>query len=489
MQHWVRFYFPFTFELEQRTRLEQVYNNLQTIGLEQWAVDAGLPLASSDKGSSSGSVWTQETIHFDSRFDPHVDTIVNGRQGAARNQKPLRLCPDARNSLNGGGPGNPGEGFGIKLPKSSMLRLKAKDIMPPKDGQAWIVSVQDMLVHFFDSGVGVVVLELGYQAPGKRRQFTVQSPQEVLELNYHLARNQGNKQTPGLSWAGHEMEPVQGLGELIDRTLPFIARDACFTKKHWSNAFCYSVVETEGEHSKNELETLSYRLARKNTDAYLPEQMPQWPYKVRHFQPICHQLAYEGCATVIHVTPDASDAIKNFRQTACRQAYEPMVLLAFVESLFLNDMTQGANTVINLDAPTDDDFALLKSFRTRLYNFRLNNRFSLISGLTQHNQYYQALREVFTLDKQLAELNMDVQEVEAFIGRHLAEKKQQSLDNLKILGSLFASLVLLADLSGVNIKDVFYSSPPLPTTMVVLFWGVLGIIVLGFGWYFLKRKP
>lgn len=496
MKHWVRFYFPFSFAQQPDINDQaEVLKTIQSLALTDVATALKLPVTHTEKFNlcdTNARIWQPARYQTDPRFDDHLNKIFNGHSATPQQEnKTLPLCltlsTEGINWLNGGKPGQLGAGINVTLPNSSAQRLNEQQISAPVDKiRTWPVQLNEVSCVIFNTGIGMCIVEVMYQSPGKKPHYAIQSVLEIQELNYHLARNKQNKQTLPLCWpanANKETTPVLGLAGIVNHLLPPLQSTTdipMLTSLHWESTYTYTVAEVEDSTDDEHFRQQAFRLARKYTDAYIPSSGQFANNEYRFFDNIVHHFALEGCCTLIRVSPNSPEAITQFTQTACRMAYEPIVTLVYGEMVFLHAMTQGSNINIDLRNPTEQEVEQLRHYRTRLYNYRLNNRFAYVSGLTVHNEFFQRLRTTFNIDALLKELSTDVEEIEAFISMHLEEKNQRSLNNVKLVGSLFAALVLLTDLTGLNLHELFFADPPVPPLMRGVFWAALGIIIIGF---------
>lgn len=504
MKHWVRFYFPFSFAQHTDIKNQQaVLNVIQSLALKDVATALALPVTQTEKFSqfdANTPIWQAARYKTDPRFDDHLSKIFNGRNPTSEQDNAglpvcLKLSNEGVSWLNGGKPGQQGAGLRVNLPHSSVQRLAEQQLSSPLDNaRSWPLKINEVCCVIFNTGIGVCVVEVAYQSPGNKPQYEIQSALEIQELNYHLARNKQNKQTLPLHWQAQSEDSgpsVAGLAGLVTAILPPLNANIitpALSPLHWESTYTYTVAELADSTDDDNFRQQAFRLARKYTDAYIPSAGQFADSEYRFFDNIVHHFAIEGCCTLIRVSQDSPEAIKQFSETACRMAYEPIVLLVYSEIVFLHAMTQGSNIDIDLQNPTELELEALRHYRTRLYNYRLNNRFAYVSGLTLHNEFFQRLRTTFNVDFILKELSTDVQEIEAFIALHLEEKTQRSLNNVKLIGSLFAALVLLTDLTGLNLHDLFFADPPVPLVMRGLFWGTLGLIIVGFVAMFSSTK-
>lgn len=504
MKHWVRFYFPFSFAQHTDVKNQDaVLNVIHSLALKDVAAALALPVTQTEKFSqfdATTTIWQANSYKTDPRFDDHLSKIFNGRKLTTEHSNAelpvcIKLSNEGVSWLNGGKPGQQGAGLSVSLPNSSVKRLAEQQLSSPLDStRSWPVKINEACCVIFNTGIGVCVIEVAYQSPGNKPQYEIQSALEIQELNYHLARNKQNKQTLQLHWQSQSEDSgpaVLGLAGLVKAILPPLNADsvaASLTPLHWESTYTYTVAELDDSTNDDSFRQQAFRLARKYTDAYIPSTGQFEGGEYRFFDNIVHHFAIEGCCTLIRVSKDSPEAIKQFSETACRMAYEPIVMLVYSELVFLHAMTQGSNIDIDLQNPTEHELEELRHYRTRLYNYRLNNRFSYVSSLTLHNDFFQRLRTTFNVDIILKELSTDVQEIEAFISLHLEEKNQRSLNNVKIVGSLFAALVLLTDLSGLNLYGLFFADPPVPIVIRGIFWGTLGLIIVGFAVMFGSMK-
>jgi|GEM_PF-5063257 len=480
MQHKVRFYFPFHFAPDHKAKLDNYYSQLKAFSLR--SLQQRMDASESTSGGLDESVWEASHRKVDPRFNPHMEQLLNGRDTAQNHAffglQALQLSTNGRHFVNGGSVGDPGKGLRTQLSKAAIQRLAQKDISAPYDDNRWPITVVDAWLYHFNTCIGVMTLDIEYAEPGKHKKNQLQDIQAVAEMNYQLYRNSGNKQTATLNWVDRELS-LNGLRDIVLNLNPWLSdSNVVHPLDNWRSVYTYSAVQSDQPLTPKEVEEHSFRLARHYTDAYLPSSESVNVGLSRPFDSLCHYHSLEGACSLI-ITNDGSPALDNFIASAINQAYEPITLIAYSEYLFLHQLSQGANITVDMRNPSEKDFAQLRDYRAKLYNFRLNNRFSHVGQLTQHNDYYRAMKLALGSTELLEDISTDVSEIEDFIADHIAEKNRQSIANIKVLGSMFAALVLLADLSGISIHQAL-TDDTLSLTAKVIFWSLAIGIPLAF---------
>ncbi|NVJ60448.1 MAG: hypothetical protein HWE27_08660 [Gammaproteobacteria bacterium] len=483
MQHQVRYFFPFNFSLSKKQELENYYERLQSLSLQSLTQSIGREDLVS-KPLPTNPIWTREKFNVDPRFNDHVGQILNGRD---KNQETaffgfnaLKISADARHIINGGSPGSPGKGLRCELSNAAKVRLAKKSIAAPYESEQWPVSIQDAWILHINTGVGILLLDINYSEPDKSKKNQVETFEAIAELNYRLHRNRDNKQLATLVWPESNCS-VKGLRQIAHALLPWLDEGLISKFGNWQSIFTYTSIQCDESMDDEQIKQQCFRIARHYTDAYLPNSVRVENDYYQPFDNICHYHSLEGVASIIAAPPEQSTALDNFLTTAIARAYQPITAIAYSEYLFLQQMSQGANLSVDMRDPSDQDFEQLRKYRTKLYNFRLNNRFSHLSGITQHNEFYNHLKDRLGIAALLNDISTDVAEIESFIADHIAEKNQRSLGNIKLMGSMFAALVLLADLSGISIMDALFDNS-IPPTAKIIFWSlVIGIPIIFFG--------
>ncbi|NVJ49471.1 MAG: hypothetical protein HWE13_06145 [Gammaproteobacteria bacterium] len=472
MQHKVRFYFPFYFAPEQKLELDNYFSQLKALSLS--SVKQHLQGSDSPLKQGQNAAWEVTQRSVDARFNAHIDQLLNGRPGnhsqAFFGLPALRLSSDARNILNGGGPGDAGSGMRISLSAAALKRLTDNNISAPYPDQTWPLIISDAWCFHFNTGIGILSLDVEYCEPGKHQKHKLDQVSAIAEMNYRLFRNADNKQTATIAWPQHS-NSVNGLRALILAINPWLADNrVVHGTDAWRTIYTYTAIQTDEVSTDDELKEQAFRLARHYNDAYLPSEQSLEQGISQPFATVMHYHSIEGCSTIVRPTANQA-ALDNFINTAVNQAYEPITLLAYSEYLFLHNLSQGTNITVDMRNPSEQDFAQLRQYRAKLYNFRLNNRFSHVGQLTQHNDYYAALKTALGTGALLEDISTDVSEIEDFIADHIAEKNRQSLANIKLMGSMFAALVLLADLSGISILQAL-TDDELPLVAKIIFWSL-----------------
>jgi hypothetical protein len=264
-----------------------------------------------------------------------------------------------------------------------------------------------------------------------------------------------------------------------------------------SRLFTYTCLRLDGPCEAESARNLAFRSSRRQTTHYLPSPLAHADGLYEPFENITHAMCTEGGSAIIADVPVAGQPVLFFRQyirSVVKDAYWPMVLLAYAEFLKLVRTTGDVCREIDFNSPDESDQQFLERFRQDILNFRLNYRFSQASQITHHNEYFSRWRAALGCDRLLAELAEDVSEVDGHL-EHILEKKRLGLEKeiaeasrqheearqrlaalnnrrYGYFGILISAIVLVTGLLGSNLNEFTNTSITQP-----IVWWTTGIIL------------
>ena len=248
-----------------------------------------------------------------------------------------------------------------------------------------------------------------------------------------------------------------------------------------SNTYAYTYLATEQALTHDQRKQYAFRVARKYNELYLPDDTDQQIDYFEPFKPITHAFSLEGAATYIDFAcciDQIPESIINFDRTAIPQAYAPLILLTYAEYIFLREMATNSPDEDRVDMrnPTNENLTKLRDFRTKLYDFRLNFRYTQISGNTNHNLFCNANKKALEIASLLVETSSDAREIEQYIADHVSQKQEARLKKFGVLGSLFAIIIGWVDLWGLNLHGILFENSEVNTSSIAIFLAVLVIL-------------
>ncbi len=488
--HSIKLYFPYTFESSASSSAYQDFlKQKQALQVKDLFQAAEFLTNQPHQQQSQASLWQISTNKLDKRFHEFAADIINGAQDSDFTHgffgmPPLCLTQEALRSLNNGSPNQLGNGIGLTLKKAAIQRLESLGITPPLGNNQWPLMFNDISFFGLTMGVGLLVVDLSFRQPIKNGA-TITELQELLEINYAVSRNSNDHQSVALNWGDESPESAnskaitKGLSPLVDLLIPTDSFSALNLKacKDRNNTYSYTFLTNDKTLDSKEKNNCIFRMARKYNDLYLPENPQQQISYFEPFKTITHAFSLEGSCSYVDLSPyqdQVPESIKNFGKTAIKQAYAPLILLTYAEYIFLREMAGSSHQKqINMSNPTSNNLQRLRNYRSKLYDFRLNFRFTQISSNTNHNLFCQANKKALEIEQLLTDTTNDVDEVEQYIADHVSQQNEARLKKFGILGSLFAAIIGWVDLWGLNLNDIIYSPEKVESSSIVIFILVL----------------
>ncbi len=519
LSHSIRLYFPYTFDSNASPSEYTKFSN-QLIERQIKDLLSTAAFLNNDVHDNflESPVWQKDICKLDKRIHAFGDKLVNGIQDIPLSDgffgmHPVKLSNDAIRVINQGSPSDLGQGFSISLKPSAIKRLADKKITPPLAEQGWPVMFNSVWFYGLNTGIGMMVVDLSFKQP-RKNGLSIQSIEELQEINYVICRNSGDHQSAKLSWGkvnsnANQTEKkstndasieknietgIKGLSDLVDALLPIsIGKGLQLTPTNdRKNTYAYTYLATEQPLNHEQRKQYAFRVARKYNELYLPDDTDQQIDYFEPFKPITHAFSLEGAVTYVDFAcciEQIPESILNFDRTAIPQAYAPLILITYAEYIFLREMATNTPDEDRVDMrnPTNENLTKLRDFRTRLYDFRLNFRYTQISGNTNHNLFCNTNKKALEIAELLIETSSDAQEIEQYIADHVSQKQEQRLKTFGILGSLFAVIIGWVDLWGLNLHGILFENNKVEPSSIWVFLIVL--IFLSATVIYISREP
>lgn len=488
--HSIRLYFPYTFESSaSATAYQDFLKQKQALQVKDLFESAEFLTNQLHQQQSQASLWQISTNKIDKRFHEFASDLINGDKNTDFTRgffgmPALNLTKEALRTLNNGTPNHLGTGIAITLKQAAIKRLEALGIASPIGKNQWPVMFNDISFFGLNIGVGMLVIDLGFKQPTKNGA-AITNLQELLEINYAISRNSNDHQSIELDWSGESEKSsvsltiTKGLSPLVDLLVPSENQSELKLKacKDRNNTYSYTFLANDQTLDPEEKKNNIFRIARKYNDLYLPENPQQQINYFEPFKTITHAFSLEGSCSYVdlsHYQEEVPESIKNFGKTAIKQAYAPLILLTYAEYIFLREMAGSSHQKqINMNNPNSENLDRLRDYRSKLYDFRLNFRFTQVSGNTNHNLFCKGNKQALEIEQLLADTTNDVDEVEQFIADHVSQQHEARLKKFGILGSLFAAIIGWVDLWGLNLNDIIYKPKEIASSSIVVFILVL----------------
>ncbi|OXL19165.1 hypothetical protein [Psychrobacter sp. DAB_AL32B] len=251
--------------------------------------------------------------------------------------------------------------------------------------------------------------------------------------------------------------------------------------EHLSRFFSYAAlrfdstysmsISTINEAKREKISALAYSMAHRHTDHYLPTSESVNTGVYLPFVNIAHCNSIEGGAIVIDTmyVKDATNEVsiiehnQLYIKNTIRNAYWPMILLSYLEFIYLIKLTSDTCNDVSLLSVDEDTIKNLEDLRRKMLSFRLHFRYSQASQLAQHNKFYSRWRHAFGSDILADELADDILQINNLLTYKLDkdEKALQEQQNkhFTILGILATTLLTTIGIFETNFK--LYSDPEL----------------------------
>ncbi|MBV1911393.1 MAG: hypothetical protein KUG78_19025 [Kangiellaceae bacterium] len=494
--HSIRLYFPYLFDSSSAKDIYSEFIRGKTSASVSELVESASFLSNDIHANLlEANLWIQSECKLDKRFHDFSSQLVNGIPSLGYSNgffglSPLALSQEALRVLNQGTPNNLGTGISIELKKSSVSRLAEQSIESPLGNNRWPMMFNSIVFYGLNTGAGMLVVDLSFKQPGKK-PLAIEHLEELIEINYAIARNSNDHQSAQLCWNFNDESTEQqtsltkGLSPLLDALLPVDKNDKLrlHPTTDRNNTYAYTFVASEQPMSQSDKDDAIFRMSRKYNDLYLPENPQQQVAYFKPFKTLTHAFSLEGAVTFVdfsEYSDQVPESIKNFDRTAIPQAYAPLILLTYAEYIFLRDMATSDEDDKRVDMrnPTDENLSRLRDFRSRLYDFRLNFRYTQISSNTNHNLFCNTNKQALQIDALLSETSSDVEEIEQYIADQVSQQQDARLKKFGIMGSLFAVIIGWVDLWGLNFHDIIYKYEETElSSMIVFILVLLGLTI------------
>jgi hypothetical protein len=488
--HSIKLYFPYTFESSAPAQAYVAFlQRFTALRVKDFIDTSEFITTAPHQQLATSSLWQITPNKLDKRFHHFATGLLDGcqkdeYQNGFFGLPTLSLSKDALRVLNNGTPNQLGQGVNVSLKKAAIARLKELDIASPSAGSQWPMMFNEIQFFALSIGVGMLVIDVSFKQPLKNG-LAIEHLEELLEINYAIARNSNDHQSPAIHWQNENTQEIssqsitKGLSPLVDSLIPTAEQNLKLTPcKDRNNTYSYVFLASDKSLKIQQKENFIFRMARKYNDRYLPKNPQQQLSYFEPFETITHAFSLEGCCTFVDCAPyqgDIPESIKNFRKTAVQQAYAPLILLTYAEYIFLREMAAHSQieTKVDMSNPSENNLNKLREFRSKLYDFRLNYRFTQISSNTNHNLFCSANKQALQIEKLLSDTSNDVDEVEQYIADQVSQQQQARLKKFGVMGSLFAAIIGWVDLWGLNFNEIIYGSKNVEPASIVVFILVL----------------
>ena len=486
--HSIRLYFPYTFSSDSKPSL---YENFTT-KLSQLTIKdliSKTPFLDDDIPPNflETNLWQQQHCKLDKRVHEFGSKLVNGIKQTTTSDgffglEPMKLSEEAIRVLNQGSPNDLGAGISIDLKKSAIARLAEKGLTPPINDKSYPMMFNSVWLYSFNMGVGMMVVDLSFKQP-KKTGLSITQLAEFQEINYIISRNTNDHQSATINWT--EKNTTKGLSNIVDCLLPVELGQSISLAKtvDHKNTYSYCYIATNEQLEYAERKNYLFRLSRKYNELYLPENTEQQIEYFEPFLPVTHAFSLEGAASFIDYSAyegNPPESIKNFHRSAIPQAYAMFILFTFAEYVFLREMATNVPDADRVDMrnPTERNLEKLRNFRAKLYDFRLNFRYSQISSNTNHNLFCDKNKKSLEIERLLQETSNDVQEIELYIADQVSQKQEERLKKYGIVGSLFAVIIGWVDLWGLNFHQIIFEDEVNNLSSVIVFISILVVLCI-----------
>lgn len=464
--HWVTLFFPFDFPVDSKGRRGGiVYQALRKITLRQGFAELPLPEPCRNLvGKKAGDkVWETARLPVKEDLVPPIQHILDGSVGP---YPALKLSHLALQLCNGN--------QAVSQPALTVkLDQKAQQRLGHQRGQLDF-SILAVNLLMLDIGTGCLTVKLKFH--------DVFTAMPLLEGLYALCRNYIGRQTLPVRWLkGAEDKWMSGLATLLESLAPiFGTKGAARCYGLWRKTFSYSALKiAERVNDRRALDKLGLRLAKKYTEAYLPDDDQLANAVYRPFENIAHFCTQEGGALIVE--PGAGHAIEQFLNDMAKSVYFPICLVAFLEYQALTTISQKQGCKIHFANPKRGDLAHLQRIQTTVYNFRLNYRFSQISPITMHNAVHRHWRQAFNTHALLEELSCDINEIENFVSGYRQRQTHKTLNTLELLVVFVGGLLTVSQIFDINLYRFLTGGPApewLVDTALVMLAVVIGYVLI-----------
>lgn len=343
---------------------------------------------------------------------------------AARRLPALQITNEGRNLVNGvyaRPPGDPriwppdvqkrfvakASGLNIALSPAARARLQPASESPQTQDHIR-VTVADITL-LFPSSFGLVLMELALE----RGLESGALAEEVL----HVITNRGRHDASTLATVALPTAPAT-TSDLLEVVLP--SMHCAF--ETWNRLYTYTLVLLPTFGAISATKSLAVRLARHHTSHYDLSESQIEETVFQPFSDVVHSFTLEGAASV---ADRSSPFLGEQFFTRAKQAYLPLVAMAYHEHAMLVELAQRSVTGVDRSTPS---LAELENLIEDFVRFRLRYRMPLVSDIDMHNVAYATLRKSLKLDELIEKLAQDATEA----ARLLAQRAEQSLRRITV---------------------------------------------------------
>lgn len=409
------------------------------------------------------TVWKKSKLTLDLKLDTTVKNTLDDsfcfetnkifKKAVPHGYPSLVLSQATLDVLNNESGGNR-QGLDVKLSKSACTRL-SNDDDAYLNNSPWVnFIIKEVRLFMLGTGVGGVSIEVSM----KNRSST----HYLQETLYQLSRNNISQKVNLVRW--HDSESFRFI-DIISSILPFL-QDPIAKKQsslfkidssYWDRAFCYTAIKLDKPfNTTSQKEDFIVKISKKFTDAYLPRNAIMESSIYKPFDYISHAVSLEGGSILIELSSPSCEsphALGAFIKNNVKSCYYPITLMAYFEYIALLRLSENGMKKINFHHPSVHDLMHLNTFKSNVYNFRLNYRFSHISHNTMHNAIYKKWRESLLSKDILEDISNDASDVTNFVDSIRKDKIASELKIIEKIIIYFGGISLIKEMTGFNIYE------------------------------------
>jgi hypothetical protein len=321
-------------------------------------------------------------------FVPHIAALAAGRSHQGRRiVQHWRLAETLMSRL---------ENWDIPVP----FNVQALRRLDTKAADLLYCRVNAVFLSIFSSGIGLVQISVRYELSKTHDETQTPDPFDLIaEANYALCHR---KETYS--------SPVNRLAEVVLGS--FGAKDLAI---HRRRSFTFTGIALD--ESPIDIEGMAANLSLKTHAGYSPggqfdDACTVW----RASQEIVHAVSNDGGAIIV-CDRNKSDFIKNFLNRNFN-SYLALARLALHENHAITQLGLRLAALSDLKTLRSGEYLMLTDISRRLYQYRLNYRFTIVSEEPRHNHVHHLWRKTLHMEALEKEVTDDVAKVIAFVQVH-----------------------------------------------------------------------
>lgn len=354
----------------------------------------------------------------------------------------------------------------MQLPrrKEEMLQFYTRD---KKGANPYLVAVQEIRMYLFESGVGFVEMECGFESS---------SVSDYIQCNYFLSEIKGGanyfvsskKVWNDCEKRQEETEVRFTVKELLQNVLEHVPGVKDFyTGRSWNDTHEKGIVYSYLylEEKPDDFESLIFNIRNNYKESY---KVPQQRYKSMKQDPtICQQFdnsywvtSYNGTINVSFKTEDETTNLFFERGFWSKMHCEYYVLFLAVlhqRFLLLKAMTETVG-ISNLNLNHEDtkrQLVRIRNYRLRMHKQKCRAFFEKPSYIQHVNDYYEFIKTSYCVKELYSDLSARLADLEQVcnvyvekIKRHEDQMSKRRSAKIEIVVSVFGTLVGLVTVTN-----------------------------------------